>query len=206
MVNYQNGKIYKITSKETNKIYIGSTCKKTLQKRLNFHKSQYRNWIIDNKYTYVSSYDILKYDEAIIELLEKYPCENKKQLTERERYYVEQNKEIVVNKYIPSRTKKEYGQLYQKTEKYKEMLWNYYRRPEYKEKSKIRAKTDQYKANQKKYKMSEDAKLKRNVHLKMKRFTVKMDNIMEKITYFDPIKIIHISPNIDGPIISPYVF
>jgi len=42
MVNYEYGKIYKLTSIETENIYIGSTTKKRLCQRLTEHKSNYK--------------------------------------------------------------------------------------------------------------------------------------------------------------------
>ena len=50
MVNYQNGKIYKITNSNTNDIYVGSTTD-DLCNRLNQHKYQLKK----NK-EYVSSF------------------------------------------------------------------------------------------------------------------------------------------------------
>ena len=41
---YQQGKIYKLISSETDKIYIGSTCKKYLSQRLQDHKTDYKKW------------------------------------------------------------------------------------------------------------------------------------------------------------------
>ena len=95
---YQRGKIYKITSNLTDKIYIGSTCN-PLYKRLCQHKCN------SNK---CNSIEIIKLGDAIITLIEDHPCERKEQLTARERYYIELNKNIAVNKMIPTRTKKEY--------------------------------------------------------------------------------------------------
>ena len=41
MNKYQNGKIYKITSKQTDDVYIGSTIQE-LNKRLIHHKAKYK--------------------------------------------------------------------------------------------------------------------------------------------------------------------
>ena len=53
---YNNGKIYKLVSNHTDKIYIGSTCKERLCQRLAKHKSNYKQWIKDNNNGYISSY------------------------------------------------------------------------------------------------------------------------------------------------------
>ncbi len=44
MVNYQNGKIYKIQDIGGNMCYIGSTTKDFLSKRMVEHRSAYKNW------------------------------------------------------------------------------------------------------------------------------------------------------------------
>ena len=43
MVNYQQGKIYKIVDKTNNNIYIGSTAEKYLSKRLQKHIAHYKH-------------------------------------------------------------------------------------------------------------------------------------------------------------------
>ena len=44
MVNYENGKIYKIESHCGNKIYIGSTTKEHLSQRMEKHRYDFRQW------------------------------------------------------------------------------------------------------------------------------------------------------------------
>ena len=44
MVNYENGKIYKIESYLGDKIYIGSTSKQYLSQRMDTHRSNYKKW------------------------------------------------------------------------------------------------------------------------------------------------------------------
>jgi hypothetical protein len=70
MTDYSLGKIYKLTSSNTDLCYIGSTTK-TLQHRLAVHKCHYKLWKVD-KYHFVTSFKVLEDEtEAIIELLEK---------------------------------------------------------------------------------------------------------------------------------------
>jgi hypothetical protein len=45
MVNYQEGKIYKIISPLTDKIYVGSTTKKYLSERLCRHLCDYKRYL-----------------------------------------------------------------------------------------------------------------------------------------------------------------
>ena len=104
MVNYENSKIYTIRSHQTDMIYIGSTTQ-PLSKRLVGHKSKYKMYL-NKKYNYVTSFEIIKYDDCYIELLENYPCDNKEQLHKIEGEYI--RKLDCLNKVIPGRTKKQY--------------------------------------------------------------------------------------------------
>jgi len=105
---YHNGKIYSIRSYSTDKFYIGSTIQ-PLHKRLYHHKKDYVRFSINNKYHYVSSFEIIKLDDCYIELLEEYKCENKNQLNRREGEMIRKYKDMCVNKYIAGRTDKEYS-------------------------------------------------------------------------------------------------
>ena len=71
MPNYNLGKIYKLISTETDKVYIGSTSLNYLSTRFVGHKVSYKRWLA-NKCNYVSSYEILKYENCKIILLENY--------------------------------------------------------------------------------------------------------------------------------------
>jgi hypothetical protein len=103
--NYANSKIYTIRSHQTQLFYIGST-RDELRKRLHSHKKCYDRWT-KGGYHYVSSFDIIKYDDHYIELLENYPCENKNELTRREGQLIRENMVNVVNKNIAGRTNQE---------------------------------------------------------------------------------------------------
>jgi len=103
-MDYKNGKIYSIRSHQTDDIYYGSTTQ-TLTKRLSKHKGNFKLWK-ENKYNYVSSFEIIKYDDCYIELVENFPCNNKDELHKREGEIIRANP--CVNKNIPGRTIKEY--------------------------------------------------------------------------------------------------
>ena len=105
MVNYNNSKIYKIVSSQTDKVYIGSTTKDRLCQRMTGHRASYKSYL-NKKYHYVSSFEIVKYDDAEIILIEAFPCKNKDELHKRERYWIENTKDCI-NKLIPTRAKKE---------------------------------------------------------------------------------------------------
>jgi len=104
MPDYSKGKIYSIRSHQTDDIYIGSTTQ-SLYERLRGHKKDFKYWKKGDK-NYSTSYEIVKYDDAYIELIEEHPCQNKDQLNKREGEYVRGND--CVNKVIPGRTVKEW--------------------------------------------------------------------------------------------------
>ena len=128
---YYNSKIYKIVSNYTDKIYIGSTSQ-ILSKRIYAHRKTYQYYYDNNKGNYITSYELIKLGEIDIILIENYKCENREELKSRERYYIELNKEICVNKNIPSRTIKEY--YIDNIEKIKEQKKIYVREDKHKEK------------------------------------------------------------------------
>jgi hypothetical protein len=108
MVNYQNGKIYKIYCDENDDVYYGSTTQE-LYMRLRQHKSL----------KYVSR-NIMK-NTYHIQLIELYPCNNRIELESRERYYIENNK--CVNTYIPTRTKQEYRKQHKQQSNERAKKW-----------------------------------------------------------------------------------
>ena len=104
MNNFQNSKIYKIVDNTNGNIYVGSTTK-TIEKRLKKHKKDYKSYL-NGKYSFVTSFKILENDDYQIELIEDFPCDDKKQLFEREGYWIKNNN--CVNKIIVGRTDKQY--------------------------------------------------------------------------------------------------
>ena len=107
--DYSNGKIYTIRSHQTNKYYIGSTRMNTLAQRLGKHRSNYKDYLKDNiRNNYISSFDLLMYNDHYIELLEDYPCSSKEQLFKREGELQRQFKSEIVNRIITGRTQLEY--------------------------------------------------------------------------------------------------
>jgi len=101
------GRVYKIVCKTTNKQYVGSTIY-PLKFRLQRHEKAFTGHSRDaNKVKYCASFDILKENNYEIELLDLNLYDTRNELLEHERYYI-QSLENVVNRYIPSRTKKQY--------------------------------------------------------------------------------------------------
>jgi len=85
---YNKGFIYRIHGNE--KTYIGSSTCKTLAHRLAKHKSAYKCYKNNNKNAgFCTSYYCLDDPNCYIELLEKYPCNDRDELRKRERYWQE---------------------------------------------------------------------------------------------------------------------
>ena len=107
MPNYANSKIYKIWSPtHLDEIYIGSTSV-PLSHRMAKHRYKYKMYK-EGKTHYVTSFKILEYGDARIELIENVECKCKEELIAREGYYVRTLD--CVNKVIPDRTQKEWRQ------------------------------------------------------------------------------------------------
>ena len=92
MTKYEKGMIYKLVKKDdfdNNNIYIGSTC--NIIKRRYYHKAACLN---ENNSRYnMKLYIFIRenggWDNWIITPVESYPCNNKRELEIRERYYIE---------------------------------------------------------------------------------------------------------------------
>jgi hypothetical protein len=122
---YQNSKVYKIVCDTTNKFYIGSTTKKLCQ-RIAQHRSNYKMYKKGN-YHYVSSFEVLEADNYNIILLEEVECENKEQLLQRERHYIELFPECINKERRPITTNDERIERKQLSgKKYREEHKEYY--------------------------------------------------------------------------------
>ena len=92
-------------SHQTDKIYIGSTTQ-ALSERFRNHKLNLLRYN-ENKYHYVTSFEIAKYEDCYIELIKICPCTNKEELHKIEGEEI-RNHSNTVNKVIPARSKKEH--------------------------------------------------------------------------------------------------
>ena len=112
MVNYANGKIYRIEcmTGTADEVYIGSTCKQYLSQRMDTHRHAYVGWKLGGKhfckYTCFDIFDKYGIDNCYITLVEVFPCVIKDELTAREAYYIKSIN--CVNKFVPHRTRAEY--------------------------------------------------------------------------------------------------
>ena len=104
MPNYENGKIYCLRSHQTDDVYYGSTTQK-LAVRKGGHKGSYKRWVA-GKGKYMTSFELLKYDDCYIELVELYPCKCREELGRREGEIIRDNE--CINKNITGRTAKEW--------------------------------------------------------------------------------------------------
>jgi ribosome-interacting GTPase 1 len=115
MVNYSNGKIYKIepiVEHPEEDIYIGSTTKQYLSQRMDEHRGSYKKWKYGKlgKTMVFDIFDKYGVENCRILLLESVNANSKDELIAREGHYIRTLK--CVNKKIEGITKKEQKQLY----------------------------------------------------------------------------------------------
>ena len=78
--------IYKITNSENDFVYVGQTVD-TIYNRLNKHEKDYGEWLNRGcRRHYISSFELLKFNNYKIELIET--VDDKTLLNEREKYYI----------------------------------------------------------------------------------------------------------------------
>lgn len=99
------GRIYKITSRQTDDVYIGSTTLQ-LSERFKTHMMHYRQYVRGNPY-YTTSYEVLQYDDARIELIHEGLFDGRKDLERFEGHTIKTTPNCV-NKTVAGRTKREY--------------------------------------------------------------------------------------------------
>lgn len=173
MVNYQNGKIYKLLSNQTEKIYIGSTTEKYLSQRLCNHKNDYNLWL-QGKKNYITSFELIEYEDCKIELIENYSCNDVNELHQREQYWINQFQDIIVNKcnaYGINKIKHKISKnKYRQTDKYRIT-------------EKIYRTTEKYKNYQKKYKDTEKFKQMYQNWANKPKICIWCDKLMKLKTY-----------------------
>ena len=100
----KSGKIYQLEDLSNGNLYIGSTIER-LSTRLAKHRYNYNMYVQGNG-CYCSSYKILENNNYQISLLEKYICDSRDDIIEREGIYVNnyiKDNKIVINKNMPGR-------------------------------------------------------------------------------------------------------
>lgn len=109
MVNYSNGLIYKLVCKDIDikDIYVGSTT--NFNRRKQQHKSLSSN-PNSKKYNF-NVYQFIRqnggWDNFDMIEVEKYSCNDRKELHSRERYWFE-TLQATLNKWVPNRSNKQY--------------------------------------------------------------------------------------------------
>jgi hypothetical protein len=109
MPNYEEGNVYKLCCRDTSvkDEYIGSTCNFTQRKYRHKSATYNKNGFEFNKKVYKFIRENGGWNNWDMVLLEEVCCENKKQLNQKEREWIEKLKPTL-NCCIPNRTKKEY--------------------------------------------------------------------------------------------------
>ena len=189
MNKYKNGKIYKIISKYTDMIYIGSTVKVKLKTRLNQHRHAFKteNGKMDSHFLFL-------WDDAEIKLIENYPCESKIELRKREQYYMDLYPDYIVNTRKAYSDKKEYNRNYMKKRREegtlpikkdkKDYYKEWYQKNRERELEKGKQKRQDYSAEKKerdrKYRESENGREKRRANDKIKKLCEYCDKLISK--------------------------
>ena len=111
------GYIYKIFGKtDDDLVYYGSTTQKRVCNRISGHNRSYKSWKL-GKSSFVTSFSVIDTGDWDYMTVEKVMHDEKFELRNRERYWIENNK--CVNKCIPNNTPKEYGKKYHEENKEK---------------------------------------------------------------------------------------
>jgi len=114
MPNYANGEIYKLISYSNPQlVYYGSTTQ-SLSQRFANHKNAY-NSFNRNIGQYMSSFELMRFDDAKIVLVERFPCETREELHLRENEYIIGNECINKNIAIITIPMKQYMKIYDET-------------------------------------------------------------------------------------------
>ena len=99
------GFIYKITSSHDKRVYVGKS-KTTSDIRFDKHKKDYKGWCKGKQINYITSFELMKYDDCIMIVLENDISDD--MLSQREGYWYTQFD--CVNSQVPNRTLKEWYQ------------------------------------------------------------------------------------------------
>jgi len=184
---YHTSKIYKISSPQCDKFYIGSTTKMKLEKRLWEHKADYKRYIEKGIGSCMTSFEIIKFEDVIIELIKDVKCENRKELDIIEGECIKEYHDRILNKNVAGRTHKEwcetnkdiikeYSKEYRKENKDKKKEWNEAN------KEKIKEQTKEYrKANKDIIKEKNKEYRKANKDIIKDKYEANKEKINEKI-------------------------
>ena len=87
--SFYYSQLYIITDNTNNKKkFIGSTTLESLNKRLCDHRRRFTRYQL-NKGPYTIDFEIIKNNDYKIEFLERYKCDSRKELRQRELYWID---------------------------------------------------------------------------------------------------------------------
>ena len=136
MVNYANGKVYKLvcTLPEVHDIYVGATAYPKLSLRMSSHRSEAKATKWNFKlYRFIREHGIGNFE---IELIENWPCTSKKELGVREQHWIDElkpalntncgsNRKEVLRRYNNKPERKAHMKRYYQKNKHR---WDKYKR------------------------------------------------------------------------------
>ena len=105
MPEFKQGKIYCIRSHQCQEVYVGSTTE-TLSRRMSAHRCMFKRYN-DGKGNYLTAFELMKYSDCYIELIEYFSCNTRAELNAREGKWIRET-DCCVNKRIEGRTRTEY--------------------------------------------------------------------------------------------------
>lgn len=127
MPDYSLGKIYRIYSPSNPDAgeYIGSSCEKLLCRRMAKHRCQYKRYMEKGVGIKTTSFPILEYPDAKIELVESFPCETKDELLKREGSWIERKRLEggCVNRKVAGQSQAEYMEKHREQEAERARKW-----------------------------------------------------------------------------------
>jgi hypothetical protein len=91
MPDYSKVKIFKLISPSTDKICIGSTLSASLNAALATMRQTYRRYLNESKGNYLNHFDLVKYPDCKIILIENVNCNNKDEMIQNEYKHIDFN-------------------------------------------------------------------------------------------------------------------
>jgi hypothetical protein len=88
---YSNSKIFKLFSPSSDYVFIGGTTAKELYTVKDMHKYGANKWKLRRKH-WNPAYEVSKYEDFEIELIEEFSCDNVEQLNARVREWKDNTK------------------------------------------------------------------------------------------------------------------
>jgi len=201
MNRYLNGKLYKLVNDVDDEIYVGSTCL-DLAKRMYAHRHAPCFYKTVKKTPVYQHMERIGKDSIKIILVEMFPCKNKMELEQRERYWIDKLQPSL-NKSKPQRTPEEkanymknYLKNYRQTEKdkaHRTVECKPQRTPEEKANyMKNYKQTDKYKAWEKAYYQTQKGKAARKREYNNRKLRKQLDQMESIIKRYKSVKPIEI--------------